>query len=69
MESKIPSGALTPEPNTDSYISQLPANGTGLKKIITSDNVIIRYKQRGKEGIYETRPGVNSYPRDTDLDE
>ncbi|KAK0126486.1 hypothetical protein ONS95_008083 [Cadophora gregata] len=48
---------------------QLPANPTGLKTIITPQNVTIRYKEPGKEGVCETTPGVNSYSGYIDLDE
>ncbi|PVH85828.1 peptidase S10, serine carboxypeptidase [Cadophora sp. DSE1049] len=49
--------------------SQLPANATGLKTITTPQNVTIRYKEPGKEGVCETTPGVNSYSGYIDLDE
>lgn len=39
----------------------LPSEPTGVKTITTSNNVTIRYKEPGKEGICETTPGVNSY--------
>ena len=46
---------------------QLPANTTGLKTITTPQNVTIRYKEPGKEGVCETTPGVNSYSGYIDL--
>ncbi|CZT08422.1 hypothetical protein WAI453_007252 [Rhynchosporium graminicola] len=48
---------------------QLPANATGLKSITTPQNITIRYKEPGKEGVCETTPGVNSYSGYIDLDE
>lgn len=40
---------------------QLPNAPTGVQKIVTPNNVTIRYKEPGKEGICETTPGVRSY--------
>lgn len=40
----------------------------GLKTITTPQNVTIRYKEPGKEGVCETTPGVNSYSGYIDLD-
>ncbi|KAH7417353.1 carboxypeptidase-like protein S1 [Cadophora sp. MPI-SDFR-AT-0126] len=51
------------------FVRQLPANATGLKTIATPQNVTIRYKEPGKEGVCETTPGVNSYSGYIDLDE
>ncbi|KAH6709195.1 carboxypeptidase-like protein S1 [Leptodontidium sp. MPI-SDFR-AT-0119] len=51
------------------FARQLPANATGLKTITTPQNVTIRYKEPGKEGVCETTPGVNSYSGYIDLDE
>lgn len=50
------------------FARQLPANATGLKTITTPQNVTIRYKEPGKEGVCETTPGVNSYSGYIDLD-
>ncbi|KAJ5986855.1 Peptidase S10 serine carboxypeptidase [Penicillium sp. IBT 35674x] len=46
---------------------QLPKQPTGVKTIQTANNVTIRYKEPGKEGICETTPGVNSYSGYVDL--
>ncbi|PBP19593.1 putative carboxypeptidase S1 [Diplocarpon rosae] len=51
------------------HARQLPANVTGLQTITTPQNVTIRYKEPGKEGVCETTPGVNSYSGYIDLDE
>ncbi|KAL2072604.1 hypothetical protein VTL71DRAFT_11947 [Oculimacula yallundae] len=51
------------------FARQLPANATGLKTLTTPQNVTIRYKEPGKEGVCETTPGVNSYSGYIDLDE
>ncbi|TVY83355.1 Carboxypeptidase S1-like protein A [Lachnellula suecica] len=48
---------------------QLPAAPEGVKTITTPQNVTIRYKEPGKEGVCETTPGVNSYSGYIDLDE
>ncbi|KNG81454.1 carboxypeptidase S1 [Aspergillus nomiae NRRL 13137] len=40
---------------------QLPKNPTGVKTLTTANNVTIRYKEPGKEGVCETTPGVKSY--------
>lgn len=50
------------------HARQLPANATGLKTITTPQNVTIRYKEPGKEGVCETTPGVNSFSGYIDLD-
>lgn len=47
---------------------QLPAEPTGVKTITTAQNITIRYKEPGKEGVCETTPGVNSYSGYIDLD-
>ena len=47
---------------------QLPADPVGVKTITTPQNVTIRYKEPGKEGVCETTPGVNSYSGYIDLD-
>ena len=46
---------------------QLPNKPTGVKTIRTANNVTIRYKEPGKEGVCETTPGVNSYSGYVDL--
>ena len=46
---------------------QLPKEPTGVKTIKTANNVTIRYKEPGKEGVCETTPGVNSYAGYVDL--
>ncbi|KAJ5658097.1 Peptidase S10 serine carboxypeptidase [Penicillium longicatenatum] len=46
---------------------QLPKQPTGVKTIKTANNVTIRYKEPGKEGVCETTPGVNSYSGYVDL--
>ncbi|TVY19857.1 Carboxypeptidase S1-like protein [Lachnellula arida] len=48
---------------------QLPADPVGVKTITTPQNITIRYKEPGKEGVCETTPGVNSYSGYIDLDE
>ncbi|KAJ5634878.1 Peptidase S10 serine carboxypeptidase [Penicillium herquei] len=48
---------------------QLPKEPTGVKTITTANNVTIRYKEPGKEGVCETTPGVNSYAGYVDLAE
>lgn len=47
---------------------QLPADPVGVKTITTPQNITIRYKEPGKEGVCETTPGVNSYSGYIDLD-
>jgi carboxypeptidase C (cathepsin A) len=47
---------------------QIPANATDVKTLTTPQNITIRYKEPGKEGICETTPGVNSYSGYIDLD-
>ncbi|KAJ5753870.1 uncharacterized protein N7511_008023 [Penicillium nucicola] len=46
---------------------QLPKEPTGVKTIKTANNVTIRYKEPGKEGVCETTPGVKSYSGYVDL--
>lgn len=46
---------------------QLPNEPTGVKTIHTANNVTIRYKEPGKEGVCETTPGVKSYAGYVDL--
>jgi len=50
------------------HARQLPANVMGVKTITTPQNITIRYKEPGKEGVCETTPGVNSYSGYIDLD-
>lgn len=38
-----------------------PKNATDVQTLTTPNNVTIRYKMPGKEGVCETTPGVNSY--------
>ncbi|KAF4627156.1 hypothetical protein G7Y89_g11002 [Cudoniella acicularis] len=51
------------------HARQLPANAPGVKTLVTPQNITIRYKEPGKEGVCETTPGVNSYSGYIDLDE
>jgi len=51
----------------DNVRRQLPKEPTGVKTITTPNNVTIRYKEPGKEGVCETTPGVNSYSGYIDL--
>lgn len=61
-------GGALPE-NVEKLIKrQLPAEPTGVKTITSPNNVTIRYKEPGKEGICETTEGVNSYSGYVDLD-
>ncbi|KAH8433625.1 uncharacterized protein LDX57_011261 [Aspergillus melleus] len=46
---------------------QLPKDPTGVKTITTPNNVTIRYKEPGTEGVCETTPGVKSYSGYVDL--
>lgn len=46
----------------------VPANATGVKTLVTPQNITIRYKEPGKDGVCETTPGVNSYSGYIDLD-
>ncbi|XHG02769.1 hypothetical protein AWENTII_006101 [Aspergillus wentii] len=46
---------------------QLPKDPTGVKTLTTPNNVTIRYKEPGKEGVCETTPGVKSYSGYVDL--
>ncbi|KAF9894203.1 hypothetical protein FE257_007705 [Aspergillus nanangensis] len=46
---------------------QLPKDPTGVKTITTANNVTIRYKEPGKEGVCETTSGVKSYSGYVDL--
>ena len=48
---------------------RVPAQPSGLKTLISSSNVTVRYKEPGKEGACETTPGVNSFSGYIDLDE
>lgn len=53
--------------NIDAIKRQLPNEPTGVKTITSPNNVTIRYKEPGKEGVCETTPGVNSYSGYIDL--
>lgn len=46
-----------------------PAEATDFHTIKTPNNVTIRYKMPGEEGICETTPGVGSYSGYVDLGE
>ena len=46
---------------------QLPEDPSGVKSIQTPNNVTIRYKEPGKDGVCETTPGVKSYSGYVDL--
>lgn len=46
---------------------QLPQDPTGVQSIKTANNITIRYKEPGKEGVCETTPGVKSYSGYVDL--
>lgn len=47
---------------------QVPNEPTGVKTLTTPQNITIRYKEPGKDGVCETTPGVNSYSGYIDLD-
>ncbi|PYH35393.1 S10 family peptidase [Aspergillus neoniger CBS 115656] len=58
----------TPENKRSSTMRrQLPKAPTGVKSIKTPNNVTIRYKEPGTEGVCETTPGVKSYSGYVDL--
>lgn len=67
----LPLAALScamPENEWSSTIRrQLPKASTGVKSTKTPNNVTIRYKEPGTEGICETTPGVKSYSGYVDL--
>lgn len=64
----LAAASLIPErAAVDNIRRQLPNEPTGVKTITTPNNVTIRYKEPGKEGICETTPGVNSYSGYIDL--
>lgn len=46
----------------------LPAAAQGVQTLTTPQNITIRYKNPGAEGVCETTPGVNSYSGYIDLD-
>ncbi|KAB8302690.1 hypothetical protein EYC80_006052 [Monilinia laxa] len=46
----------------------VPVNAAGVQTLVTPQNITIRYKEPGKEGVCETTPGVNSYSGYIDLD-
>ncbi|KAG4029948.1 hypothetical protein MFRU_014g02390 [Monilinia fructicola] len=64
------SGARITQRNIQASLGSrgLPANATGIKTLVTPQNITIRYKEPGKEGVCETTPGVNSYSGYIDLD-
>ncbi|PQE12758.1 carboxypeptidase S1 protein [Rutstroemia sp. NJR-2017a BBW] len=68
--STVVNGAKLTQRNLQASIDArgLPANATGVKTLTTPQNVTIRYKEPGKEGVCETTPGVNSYSGYIDLD-
>lgn len=45
----------------------VPKPAAGVQTITTANNVTIRYKEPGKEGVCETTPGVKSYSGYVDL--
>lgn len=49
--------------------ASVPKQPFGIKTLTSSNNVTIRYKEPGKDGICEITPGVNSYSGYVDLDE
>ncbi|KAL2012769.1 hypothetical protein VTN00DRAFT_294 [Thermoascus crustaceus] len=64
----LAAASLIPErAAVDNIRRQLPNEPTGVKTITTPNNVTIRYKEPGKEGVCETTPGVNSYSGYIDL--
>lgn len=67
----LPAVAALAVPSDDSleafFRRQLPEHPTDVKTIKTANNVTIRYKEPGKEGVCETTPGVNSYAGYVDL--
>ncbi|KAI0123951.1 putative carboxypeptidase S1 [Xylariales sp. AK1849] len=66
----IPSSATSLPYQVEKLLKkQVPAEPTGVKTITSPNNVTIRYKEPGKEGVCETTPGVNSYSGYVDLDE
>ncbi|KAK8029646.1 carboxypeptidase protein [Apiospora rasikravindrae] len=67
----IPHVAAEPLPHPVEQLlrRQLPASPKGVKTITTPNNVTVRYKEPGSEGVCETTPGVKSYSGYVDLDE
>ncbi|CAG8392395.1 unnamed protein product [Penicillium salamii] len=59
--------AISVQSIEDLLARQLPNPATGVKTIKTANNVTIRYKEPGKEGVCETTPGVKSYSGYVDL--
>lgn len=53
--------AAVPEGRSSWTKRQLPKGATGVQSLTTANNVTIRYKEPGKEGVCETTPGVRSY--------
>lgn len=45
----------------------VPAKANGVQTLTTPNNITIRYKEPGKEGVCETTPGVKSYSGYVDL--
>ncbi|KAK8137096.1 peptidase S10- serine carboxypeptidase [Apiospora sp. TS-2023a] len=58
-----------PHPVKQLLRRQLPASPKGVKTITTPNNVTVRYKEPGSEGVCETTPGVKSYSGYVDLNE
>ncbi|KAK7911776.1 hypothetical protein PG985_014257 [Apiospora marii] len=67
----VPNVAAEPLPRPIEQLlrRQLPASPKGVKTITTPNNVTVRYKEPGSEGVCETTPGVKSYSGYVDLDE
>lgn len=67
----LPAAAALAVPSDDGletfFRRQLPQHATHVKTIKTANNVTIRYKEPGKEGVCETTPGVKSYAGYVDL--
>ncbi|KAK7959318.1 peptidase S10- serine carboxypeptidase [Apiospora aurea] len=58
-----------PHPVEQLLRRQLPASPKDVKTITTPNNVTVRYKEPGSEGVCETTPGVKSYSGYVDVDE
>lgn len=52
---------------TAALAGSVPAKPEGVQTLTTANNVTIRYKEPGKEGVCETTPGVKSYSGYVDL--
>ncbi|CAG8081894.1 unnamed protein product [Penicillium olsonii] len=59
--------AISVQSFEDLLARQLPNPATGVKTFKTANNVTIRYKEPGKEGVCETTPGVKSYSGYVDI--